>query len=139
MKTILSSLAILAVAGPAFAGDTVRAIYRSESCAGTHERGSSIFKRSTGTPGAYFRSNLFRDAVILYNDTPEYMTFFVYSSDQAGPANLTSLVRKGAHVYDVIVPPYRIYHTDQRGRHYWVCSKPGKWGIDLAKGRIVGS
>lgn len=143
MKTILPYLTVLALAGSAFAGETVvssRNIYRaSRECSGTHEGGSSIRQRSTGTPGAYYRSNLFRNAVILSNDTPGYMTFFVYSAELSGPADLDGLVRRGAHVYEIVVPPYQVSFTDQRGRHYWVCSKPGKWGIDLMRNRIVPS
>ena len=140
MKTILPYLAILALAGSAFAGETVVTTRRSylsgESCSGTHE-GSSRRTRSTGTPGAYYHSNLFRNAVILINDTPDYMTFFVYSGDLTGANDLNHMVRIGAHVYEVVVPPHKVSFTDQRGRHYWVCSKPGKWGIDMAKHRIV--
>ena len=143
MKTTLSYLAVLALAGSAFAGETVvtsRTSYRSSGeCSGTHDGGSSVRSRSTGTPGASYHSNLFRNAVILTNDTAGYMTFFVYSSDLSGPANLDRLVHRGAHVYEIVVPPYQISHTDQRGRHYWVCSKPGKWGIDMMRNRIVPS
>ena len=142
MKTILPYLTVLALAGSAFAGETVvtsRRTYRSGECSGTHEGGSSIRSRSTGTPGAYYHSNLFRNAVILTNDTAGYMTFFVYSAELSGPADLDSLVHKGAHVYEIVVPPYQVSYTDQRGRHYWVCSKPGKWGIDPMRNRIVPS
>lgn len=142
MKILLLSLFTAIVPGHAFAGETVvtsRSSYRSEECSGTHEGGSSIRSRSTGTPGAYYHSNLFRNAVVLINDTPGYMTFFVYSADRPGPADVDSLVRLGAHVYEIVVPPYQVSYTDQRARHYWVCSKPGKWGIDMMRNRIVPS
>lgn len=141
MKTILSYLTLIALAGSAFAGDSVVTLrrYSGASCSGTHEGGSSIHYRGTGTPGAYYRSNLCRNAVILLNDTPDFMTFFVYSGALSGPADLNSLVHTGAHVYEIVVPPYTTSFTDQRARNYWVCSKPGKWGIDLMVNRIVRS
>jgi hypothetical protein len=138
MRTSLPYLAILAITGTAFAGETVVTTrYSVESCSHTQTGRSSTRNRSAGTEGAYYRSNLFRNAVILTNDTPDFMTFFVYAGDVSGPADLHSLVRTGAHVYEVVVPPYKVSFTDQRGPRYWVCSKPGKWGIDLMMNRIV--
>ncbi|MEO6786472.1 MAG: hypothetical protein ABI318_10100, partial [Chthoniobacteraceae bacterium] len=71
------------------------------------------------------------------NDTPDFVTFFVYSADEPGSADIHDLIRQSAHVYPTIVPPYGRSFTDQRGRFYWVCTKPGKWGIDLAERRIA--
>ncbi len=93
--------------------------------------------KNAGTPGAFYHSNFSRNAVILCNDTPDFMTFFVYSGDVAGTNEINHLIRVGAHVYEVIVPPYQKGFTDQRGREYWVGSKKGKWAIDLMTKRVV--
>jgi hypothetical protein len=137
MKTNLPYLAVLAFAGSAFAGETVvtsRTTYQSSESASSHACGR--FKNA-GTPGAFYHSNFSRNAVLLCNDTPDFMTFFVYSGDVAGPNDINHMIRIGAQVYEIVVPPYRRSYTDQRGRHYWVGSKRGKWGIDLATHQIV--
>lgn len=93
--------------------------------------------KSAGTPGAFYRSNLFRNAVLVCNDTPNFMTFFVYYGDMPGDNGVDGMVRIGANVYQVTVEPYRRSFLDQRGSCYWVSARPGKWAIDLAERRIV--
>ena len=136
MKTIHLSLALLVAASTAFAGErvitadrTVR--YSDAQCSRTTK------VTNAGTPGAYYRSNFFHNAVMLINDTPDYMTFFVYSADVCGPNDINGFIRRGAHVYPAIVPPYGRSFTDERGRHYWVGSKQGKWAIDQTRNCVV--
>lgn len=136
MKTILTSLFAIAVAGNAFAGDSVvttRQSYQSSETACSR----TIRTRNAGTEGAYYRSNLFQNAVVLINDTSDFMTFFVYSGALCGPSDINHLIRTGAHVYETVVPPHQMSFTDQRGHHYWIGSKRGKWGIDMAHNRVV--
>ena len=47
------------------------------------------------------------------------------------------MVRIGANVYELVVPPYQRSFLEQRGSCYWVSARPGKWGIDLSERRIV--
>jgi hypothetical protein len=141
MKTTLFCLTILAFVGTAFAGQTTgnspRTYKASEAtCCNAHTRPCGRLKNA-GTPGAFYRSNPGRNAVILVNDTPQFMTFFVYSGDLCAPNDINALISNGAHVYETVVPPYTRSYTNQRGRHYWIGSKPGKWGIDPAKNRIA--
>ena len=136
MKTILPSLALLVFTASAFGGDRIvslgKTCHSSEivcsRCVRTH---------SAGTEGAYYHSNLSHNAVILINETSEFMTFFVYSGDRCGPNDVNEMIRIGAQVYSTVVPPHQVSYTDERGRHYWVCSKPGKWSIDMAANRAV--
>lgn len=138
MKTVLSYLTFLATAASAFAGETVvnSRKYTADSC-GITSGGSSCRTRSAGTEGAYYHSNFFRNAVILTNDTADFMTFFVYFGDLPGPNSVERMVRLGAPVSQLVVPPYKTYLTDQRASVYWVCAKPGKWVVDLMRNRIV--
>lgn len=136
MKTILPTLALVVLTGSAFAGERMfsldKACHSSEiACSRT------VQTRSAGTDGAYYHSNLSHNAVILINETSEFMTFFVYSGAVCGPNDVNGLIRNGAQVYETVVAPHQISRTDERGRHYWVCSKPGKWGIDMAANRVV--
>jgi len=135
MKTVLTCLTGLALIGSAFAGETSRSPEQCEITNGT----SSIRNRSAGPEGTYYRSNFSRNAVIFTNKTPNYVTFFVYAGELAGPNDIYKMVRVGAPVYPVVVPPFQKSYADQRGRRYWVCAKPGKWGIDLQTNRIVRS
>ena len=93
--------------------------------------------KSTGTPGAFHRSNFFHNAVVVCNDTSRFMTFFVYYGDMPGPNSVNDMVRIGANVYELVVPPYQRSFLEQRGSCYWVSARPGKWGIDLSERRIV--
>lgn len=136
MKTIHLSLALLIAATTAFAGERVIATDRTVRYSGTQcSRTTKV--TNAGTPGAYYRSNFFHNAVLLINDTPDYMTFFVYSADVCGPNDINGFIRRGAHVYPAIVPPYGRSFTDERGRHYWVGSKQGKWAIDQTRNCVV--
>jgi hypothetical protein len=135
MKTILTCLAGFALIGSALAGETYRSLEQCPTTNGTTSR----HNRSAGPEGTYYRSNFARNAVILTNDTPNFVTFFVYDGDLTGPNDIHHMVRIGAQVYPVVVPPYQKSYADQRGRRYWVCAKPGKWGIDLQTNRIVRS
>ncbi len=137
MKTPIL-LVVLALAGSAVAGVTSRDIVQSSDSAScrTH-RSDCAGMKSTGTPGAYYRSNFFRNAVLVCNDTPNFMTFFVYFGDMPGPNGIDGMVRIGANVYQVTVEPYRKSFLDQRSSCYWVSARPGKWGIDLSERRIV--
>jgi hypothetical protein len=92
--------------------------------------------KDAGTPGTYYHSNFEHNAVICINDTAHFTTFFIYYGDMGGPNDINEMIRIGANVYQVVVPPYQRSFVDQRGRCYWVASKPGKWGIDLAKRRL---
>jgi hypothetical protein len=74
---------------------------------------------------------------MLINDTPDYMTFFVYSGDVCGPNDINGFIRRGAHVYPTLVPPYGRSFTDERAHHYWVGSKRGKWAIDLTRNCVT--
>jgi hypothetical protein len=135
MKTTLTCLAGLALIGSAFAGETYRS---SEHCKITD--GTSTRKnRSAGPDGTYYRSNFARNAVILTNDTPNFVTFFVYAGDLPGPNDVFNMVRAGAIVDEVVVAPYQRSFANQNAKRYWVCAKVGKWGIDLQRNRIVRS
>ena len=136
MKTILPSLVLLIFGASAFGGQ--RSVALGTTC---HSSGivcsRSVRTQSAGTEGAYYHSNLSHNAVILINETSEFMTFFVYSGDICGPNDVNEMIRIGAQVYEIVVPPHQVSYTDERARHYWVCSKPGKWGIDMAANRVV--
>jgi hypothetical protein len=136
MKTILVSFLALVAAGGAFAGERVVATdrtarYSEGKCDRTRKT------RNAGTPGAYYHSNFFHNAIMLINDTPDYMTFFVYSGDVCGPNDINGFIRRGAHVYPTLVPPYGRSFTDERAHHYWVGSKRGKWAIDLTRNCVT--
>ncbi len=132
MKTLFPSILGVLVAGSAFAGETiVQTQYADAKCSRT------LRTRSAGTEGAWYHSSLFHSKVVLINDTDEYVTFFVYSGSVCGPNEINRLIRNGAQVYETVVPPHHVSYTDERGPHYWVGSKPGKWGIDMAKNRVV--
>ena len=140
MKTTLPFLAVLALVGTAFAGQAVvtssKTYQPSESArCSAHPCPSAV--KNAGTPGAFYRSNCGRNAVMLLNDTPDFMTFFVYSGNFCEYADINGLISSGAQVYETVVPPYTRSYTNQRGRHYWVGSKPGKWGIDPQKNRVA--
>ena len=141
MKTILPYCILFILTASAFAGETVvdSRRYSEESCSSNTTGASSWRKRSAGPEGAYYHSNFSRNAVILTNDTADFMTFFVYFGDLPGPNNVDDMVRIGARVYGVVVPPYTTSLTNQRASGYWICAKPGRWGIDLMRNRIVRS
>jgi hypothetical protein len=134
----LFCLTLLALATSAFAGETVVSMhkYTGDSCRITSGE-SSCRAKGAGPEGAYYRSNFSRNAVILTNDTADFMTFFVYFADSPGPNSVERMVNLGATVYEFLVPPYKTYLTNQRGSVYWVCAKPGEWGIDVMRNRIV--
>ena len=123
--------------GSAFAGETMATSSSGKTSVSTQER--HCRGKSAGTEGAYYHSNFWRNAVILCNDTPNYMTFFVYCGDMRAPNDINELIHNGAQVYEIVVPPHKTSYTDQRARYYWVGSKRGKWGIDMARNRIVPS
>jgi hypothetical protein len=140
MKTTLSFLAAFAFVGTAFAGQAVvtssKTYVPSESArCSAHPCPGKV--KNAGTPGAFYRSNCGRNAVMLLNDTPDFMTFFVYSGNFCEPNDINRMIASGAQVYETVVPPYTRSFTDQRGWHYWVGSKPGRWGIDLQKNRLA--
>ena len=136
MKTT-SCLALLALAGSAVAGVTSNSVCQSSDAASCRSREHICgWYRDAGTPGTFYHSNLGRDAVICINDTPHFTTFFVYFGDMPGSNDVNDMIRIGAYVYQVIVPPYQKSFIDQRGRCYWVGSKPGKWGIDPTTHRL---
>lgn len=100
MKTILVSFLALVAAGGAFAGERVVATdrtarYSEGKCDRTRKT------RNAGDSRAHYRSNFFHNAIMLINDTPDYMTFFVYSGDVCGPNDINGFIRRGAHVPDV--------------------------------------
>ena len=136
MKNALLSLLFLVSAGSTFAGQRVVAVDRADT---SFESQCSRTRKVTnaGTPGAYYRSNFFHNAVLLINESSDYMTFFVYSGAVCGPNDINKMIRVGAHVYEIVVPPHSRSFTDERGRHYWVGSKRGKWGVDLSTNRVV--
>jgi hypothetical protein len=138
MKTTLPYFTVLALINSAFAGETVvnSRRYSVDSC-GITSGGSSCRAKSAGAEGAYYHSNFSRNAVILTNDTANFMTFLVYFGDLSGPNSVERMVEMGATVYEVVVPPYKKCLTDQRASVYWVCAKPGKWGIDRMRNRVV--
>ena len=76
--------------------------------------------------GVYYRSNVMRNAVIFRNDTPNFVSFFVYFGDNAGPNSVNDMLRSDAFVYEQVVPPYQTSFVDQKGRFLWVGSKVGK-------------
>jgi len=80
-------------------------------------------------PGAYYRSNVMRNAVIFRNDTPQFVTFFVYFGDNRGPNNVNEMLRANAYVFEQVVPPYQSTFIDQKSQYYWVGSKEGKWMV----------
>ncbi len=138
MKIAASFLVALASAAMSFAGQSVVSVRTeiSETDLAPCNRFSCKLK-SAGAPGAFHRSNLEHNAVVCYNDTPGFMTFFVYSGDICGPANVGEIIRQGAQVYEIVVPPYQTSFTDRHGRFYWVGSRPGKWGIDPASRQLA--
>ena len=136
MKTILPTLTLLALAGSAFAGEASVTATSDSDYAGTRDRNCPHGK-SAGTPGAYYHSNFGHNAIMLCNDTPDFMTFFTYCGDMRAPNHINLLIRNGAQVYETVVPPYTTSFTDQRARHYWVGSLQGKWRIDMMHNRIV--
>ncbi len=141
MKNTLSLIVSLAFVGSASAGETVvtssKTYHRSEYArCSAHAYGFFGWKEA-GTPGTYYRSNCGRNAILLVNNTPEFMTFFVYSGDLCSPNDINAMISDGAHVYETVVPPYTRSFSNQRAKHYWVGTKPGKWGIDLAKNRVA--
>ncbi len=134
MKTILFC-SVLAFAGSALAG--VNSITVSESQSDCHHRAHYGRMKDAGTPGTYYRSNFFRNEVIVVNDTSDFVTFFVYFGDVSGPNHINKMIRTKAPVYELVVAPYQSSFFEQRGRCYWVGTTPGKCGIDPARGRIV--
>lgn len=140
MKTKLTLVAVLAFAGCAFAGQptvTSSQYYRPSESARCSAHPSPCAVKNAGTPGAFYQSNLARNAVILINDTPHFMTFFVYSGNMCESNDINAMISRGAHVYETVVPPFTRSFSNQRGRHYWVGTKPGRWGIDLAQNRVA--
>lgn len=136
MKNLILSLVFLMGAGSAFAGVRVVSTVQTEpSCDAKCDR--TTHTRSAGTPGAYYRSNFFHNAVLLKNASSDFMTFFVYSGDVCGTNDINKMIRSGAHVYEMVVPPHGRSFTDERGHHYWVGSKRGKWGVDPVTNRVV--
>ncbi len=136
MKIALPLLAALATASAALAGETVVTTTRSEIEL-THCNRYDCVMKSAGTPGAFFRTNFSHNAVVFYNDTPHYITFFMYSGDICGPNDVDLMIRAGAQVYEVVVPPYQTSFSDRRGRFFWIGSKPGKWGIDASSRQLA--
>jgi len=136
MKTALALLTGLTLIGNALAGVGITG--PSRGCPLTDGTASGSY-RSAGPDGAWYRSNFSRNAIFVKNDTSDYMTFFVYSGSEPGTVSIDRMVRIGAPVYYVIVPPHQQSFIDQRGRYCWVCAKPGWRGIDLQTNRIVGS
>jgi hypothetical protein len=68
-----------------------------------------------------------RNAVIFRNDTPSFVSFFVYFGNNSGPNNVNGMIRNNAFVYEMVVAPYATSFVDQRARYYWVGSKEGRW------------
>ncbi len=132
MKTLIPSILGILIAGSALAGETV---VQSQNADGKCSR--TLRTRSAGTEGAWYRSSLFHSKVVLINETDDYMTFFVCAGSVCGPNEINLLIRNGAHVYETVVPPHHVSYADERGAHYWVGSKLGKWGVDMAKNRVV--
>ena len=141
MKTILPYLAVLAFADSALAGESVittSTTYQTSVSSGACAHGLHWGRiKNAGTAGAFYHSNFSHNAVLLCNDTPDFMTFFVYCADVPGRNDINDMIRIGAHVYETVVPPYGKSYTDQRGRYYWVGSKPGRWGIDATRNRVA--
>ena len=138
MKIATPILAALAFATTAFGGETVITTRTQVSeTEFTHCNRYDCVMKNAGTPGAFFRSNFSRNAVVFYNDTPNYMTFFMYSGDICGPNDVNNMIRTGAQVYEVVVPPYQTSFSDRRGRFFWIGSKPGQWGIDAARHQLA--
>lgn len=139
MKTPLSFIAALAFAGTAFAGQAVvtTTVYQSSEYVRCSAHVPGIGFKDAGSPGTYYKSNCGRNAVLLVNDTPEFMTFFVYFGDLCSPNDINHMIWSGAQVYETVVPPFTRSFSNQRAKHYWVGTKPGKWGIDMAKNRVA--
>lgn len=140
MKLPVPFLAALAFTTTAFAGETMvssdRAYHVSETWLTHCNRYDGVLKNA-GTSGAFYRTNFSHNAVTFFNDTPHYMTFFIYSGDICGPVDMNGAIHSGAQVYEVVVPPYRTSFSDRRGRFFWVGSKLGKWGIDAANRQLA--
>jgi hypothetical protein len=132
MKTVpfLTLIAIAASAGISIAGESERPVSYESS---TYDYGyASTRFRSAGMEGAYYRSNVMRNAVIFRNDTPNFVSFFVYFGDNAGPNSVNDMLRSDAFVYEQVVPPYQTSFVDQKGRFLWVGSKVGRWTVGHA-------
>lgn len=136
MKT-LRFLTVLAFAGSAFAGvDSYDRCQTNSARAGAHHAPCARLK-DAGTPGTYHYSNLFRNAVTVVNDTPCFMTFFVYFSDQPNSSDINGMIRHNAHIQPMVVPPYQTRYFEQRRSHYVIGTRHGSWAIDSTKGRLV--
>lgn len=130
---LLRFLALLAVAGSAYAGvTTYETVESSRTC-----EGQCRHMKNAGTPGTCYRSNLFRNAVIVVNDTPRFMTFFVYFADMPCSRDINSMIRSSAYIQEMIVPPHQKRYFEQRRSHYVIGTKPGRWSIDASQGRLV--
>ena len=130
MKT-LRFLPLLALTASAMAGVNSTDSYQGSRY--TH----SGYSKETGTAGTHYYSNLFRNAVYVVNDSSDFVTFFIYFADQAGPNSINKMIRTNANVYEMVVPPYQTRFFEQKASHYWVGTRTGKWVIDTARGRIV--
>ena len=139
MKLPIPFLASLAFAATAFSGENVVTTtrYHVSETGRTHCSAFDCGLKSAGVPGAFYRSNFSRNAVVFINDTADFVTFFVYSGDICGPNEVNEMIRAGAQVYEVVVPPYQTSFTDRRGRYFWVGSKRGQWGIDPARHQLA--
>ena len=137
MKT-LRFLTLLAFAGSAFAG--VNSYDRCQTTDSAHARAQHAPRarlKDAGTPGTYYYSNLFRNAVFVVNDTPCFMTFFVYFSDLPGSSDINGMIRHNAHIQQMVVPPYQTRYFEQRRSHYVIGTRHGSWAIDSTKGTLV--
>ncbi|MEO6741828.1 MAG: hypothetical protein ABIP20_16405 [Chthoniobacteraceae bacterium] len=137
MKT-LRFLAVLAFAGSAFAGvDSYDRCQMTDSARTRARQAPCARLKDAGTPGTYYYSNLFRNAVYVVNDTSCFMTFFVYFSDQPGSTDINEMIRHNAHIQEMVVPPYQTRYFEQRRSHYVIGTKPGRWSIEASQGRLV--
>ena len=140
MKLPIPFLAAFAFTTTAFAGENVVSSttrYQVSEAGRTQCSAFDCRLKSTGIPGAFYRSNFSRNAVVFFNDTADFMTFFIYSADICGPNEVNEMIRAGAQVYEIVVPPYQTGFSDRRGRYFWVGSKRGKWGIDPARHQLA--
>ena len=137
MKT-LRFLTFLAIAGSAFAGtDSSDRCQTSDSARAHAHQAPCGHMKNAGTPGTYYYSNLFRNAVYVVNDTSCFMTFFVYFSDQPGSSDINEMIRHNAYIQEMVVPPYQTRYFEQRRSHYVIGTKPGRWAIEASQGRLV--
>lgn len=134
MKPTLPYLALFAFAGSSFAGERVVTYSRTTQ---TEQEPRCGGMKGAGTPGAFYHSNFQRNGVRLFNNTQDYMTFFVYFADLPGPNDVNEMIRIGAQVYPTVMSPYEKALIERRGTHYWVASKPGRWRIDQAARQLV--